>query len=117
MCKMRPPQLCCALHAEGSYISEWTVGEGYRQRGSPWQAKFIITSIAATCTDGTELESVSIPAEAVNSSWAIEFLDEVNISSDANATQYRWNEAFDKPPRDLSAPNPAGGFRAVWLTE
>ena len=99
------------LPAGGEFVANWTLATAARQQPNRrGRSANVLASIAATCTDGTVLQSVTAPSASANFSMTIG--TPIIVSNDSSAASYQ--DTQDPTQANLTSPN-AYGFRAVWL--
>lgn len=88
-------------------MANWTLRAGTRtQLGQ--EAGSVVASIAAACSDGTQLATVQAPTNSPNFTLQLGPPVVITTSTRANFTE-GWNR-----PQDLGNVN-ADGFHAVWV--
>lgn len=106
------------IHADGDFISNWTLVPGTRRSRSQrpyydsnYDGSSIVASVAATCRSGIELEAVNVPE--LSTEFAVNYWDPILVDSDADASRGAYWYYYGGGGQDLKAANPYG-FRAFW---
>ena len=89
---------CCA---EGQYIANFTVGSATRTNATDDSEQGVITSIGATCTDGTELTPITNAAIGSSTFNFTNNIEQVVMPGDI-PSPYNWSNDPSNPPTSFS---------------